>query len=520
MRKWAPLLTICLSTFMLLLDVTIVSVAIPSIATALKSSFAALQWSFDLYVLVLAALLLAVGSASDRLGRRFVFVLGLGVFTLASLACGLAPTSAVLIIARGAQGVGAAAMLATNAALIGSSYAGRDRGTAFGVWGGVMGAASAAGPILGGLLTEHLTWRAIFLVNIPVGILAIVLALRTVNESRNPASGRIDLPGTVTFTAAVTLLVYGLIEAGDQGWTERSTLIAFGGAALCLIGFVALETGRRYPMLDLALFRRPSFAALMLAGAALHLAAFGNIIYVSIWAQSLLGMSPVTAGLVLTPLSGVAFVIAVFAGRRLHHVGPQYLIGIGLVLIGIGALLNLVLLTGNASWPVLLPGLCLTGVGVGLASPVVASATLAAAPPERAGMATGAINTFRQLGFAFAVPLFATVLASGARQVLGASGLYRDPSTAAVQLAAGRGRAMLAGTQGPHDLVVGTLHQAYAAGLDRIFGISAVVGILTGLVVVLVVKPSPRPAWQSGAAAGGAGSPGAAAAAPATSTSR
>jgi EmrB/QacA subfamily drug resistance transporter len=489
MRKWLPLATISLSTFMLLLDVTIVSVALPSMASALNSSFAALQWTVDLYVLVLAALLMAAGSASDRFGRRFVFLSGLVVFTAASLACGLAPNTAVLIAARGVQGLGAAAMLATNAALIGSSYSGRDRGVAFGVWGGVMGAASAAGPIIGGLLTEHISWRAIFLVNLPVAVIAIVLAFRTVKESKKPVGARLDLPGTTIFTAAVILLVYGLIEAGDRGWGDRLTVGAFATAAAGLLAFLLFESGRRQPMLDLTLFRRPSFSALMFGGAALHLAAFGPVIYVSLWAQSIQGMNPVKAGLILTPLSGTAFVVAILAGRRLHNVGPRYLIGFGLLLVGAGTVLDM-MINADSSWVVLMPGLCATGVGVGLVSPSLASATLAAAPPERAGMATAAINTFRQLGFAFAVPLFATILTSGARRVLSGGGLFRDPSAAAEQLTGGHARVLLGIASGPHGAAVHTLHDGYATGLDRIFLAGSLIAFVAGVAVLLAVRLS------------------------------
>ncbi|MEV0389366.1 MFS transporter [Nonomuraea sp. NPDC050643] len=288
MRKWSPLLAISLSTFMLLVDLTIVSVAAPAMAGALHASFAALQWTIDLYVLVLAALMMAAGSISDLLGQRRVFVAGLVIFAVASLACGMAPDTGVLIAARGVQGLGAAAMYATNAALLGSTYTGRDRSVAFGVWGAANGAAAAAGPIVGGLLTEHVGWRAIFLVNFPVAVVAVWIALRAIAGARGPAGGRVDLPGTAAFTLAATLVVYGLIRAGEHGWTDPVTVGVLVAGAVAAVAFLLVERGRTHPMMDLSLFRQPSFSALMFAGAALTASAFAHLVFVSLWAQSVL----------------------------------------------------------------------------------------------------------------------------------------------------------------------------------------------------------------------------------------
>ncbi|MEH1164278.1 MFS transporter [Micromonospora sp. CPCC 205539] len=492
MRKWLPLVAISLSTFMLLVDLTIVTIALPAMASGLHSSFAALQWTIDIYVLVLAALLLAAGSVSDLLGRRRVFLAGLLLFAVASLGCGLATDPGVLIAARGVQGIGAAAMYATNAALLGTTYTGRDRALAFGVWGAVNGAAAAAGPILGGVLTEHVGWRAIFLVNIPFAVLAVLIAVRSIVESR-AAGGRMDLPGAGLFTLAVTLLVYGLIRAGEHGWTDRGAIAAFVASALALLVFLLVESRRADPMIDLRLFRRPSFTALMVGGAVLTASAFANLMFVSLWAQSVLGLEPVAAGLVLTPLAAVSFVVAGAGGRLLHGVAPQWAIGVGLLLVGVGTLLCM-LIGPNSTWTALIPGLSVTGIGVGLASPVLASAALSAAPPERAGMANGAMNTFRQLGFAVAVPIFASVAAGQARPVLVDSGLFGDPGQAAIRLTGGGSEALLA--QAPTAVraaVEHALRSGYAAGLDRIFLFSGIAALVVGAAVLLLVRAPARP---------------------------
>jgi len=487
MRKWLPLLAVSLSTFMLLVDLTIVSIAAPDLVEELHSSFSALQWTVDLYVLVLAALLMAAGSLSDRLGHRRVFIAGLVVFAVASLACGLAPSTGVLIAARGVQGLGAAAMYATNAALLSTTYSGRDRSVAFGVWGAANGAAAAAGPILGGVLTEHVGWRSIFFVNLPVAVAAVVLARLGIPGGRGTSAGRVDVPGVASFTVAATLAVYGLIRAGDAGWGDPVTVGVLAGAVAATIVFLLLERHRANPMLDLRLFRRPAFAVLMFGAAALTAAAFANLVFISLWAQSVLGLGAMTAGLVLAPLAVVAFVVAGAGGRLLHAVPPRHTIGWGLLLIAAGTALC-TLVGPDTGWHALVPGLCVTGVGVGLCTPVLASAALAVVPPERAGMANGASNTFRQLGYALALPVLATVVTGRARQVLAGDGGVAEPGATAERLTGG----------GYHELLgrapATVLRAAYAAGLDRIFLLSAVLAAVAGVTVLLLLRPRAGPA--------------------------
>ncbi|WP_016909655.1 MFS transporter, partial [Streptomyces xiaopingdaonensis] len=336
MRKWWPLTAVCLGAFMLLVDVTIVNVALPSMADDLDASFTSLQWVVDAYALALAALLLASGSLADRFGHRRVYVYGLGLFGLASLLCGLAPTVGVLIAARVAQGVGGAAMFATAPALLLASYAGRDRGTAFGVWGAVNGAAAAAGPLVGGLLTEHMSWPMIFWVNLPVAAVAVAMTQRVIGRDRAAVAepsgrqegrGRIDVPGAVAFTVVAGSLTYGLIRGGEAGWASVETLATFTLTAVALVAFVTIEhrTAQRggTPMLDLAVLRRPSFAALMSGALLLQGGAFGCLVLVSLWLQSVLGLGPVAAGLALTPLAAASFVVAAAAGRHIQRLAPR-----------------------------------------------------------------------------------------------------------------------------------------------------------------------------------------------------
>lgn len=490
MRKWMPLLAVCLGTFMLLVDVTIVSVALPQMTDSLDTSFSALQWVVDIYVLVLAALLMALGSLSDLTGARRVYLAGLAVFALASLACGLANSSEMLIAARGVQGLGAAAMFATNTALLASSYQGRDRGVAFGLWGAVNGAAAAAGPILGGLLTEHLDWRWIFLVNLPVAAVALYIGGKHLTASSTRTDRRVDLPGTVGFTLAATLLIFALIRAGEDGWGANSTLLLFGGSALALIAFVLVERGRRDPMLDLGLLRTPSFGGLMIGAVVFSAAAFANLVFVSVWAQTVLDFSPVKAGLILMPLSGMSFLAAGLAGRFLAQAPPQYPIGAGLLLIGAGTLMEMSV-SGSSGWLALLPGFLVTGLGVGIASPILASAALAAAPADRAGMAGGAANTFRQLGFALGIPAVGTLISGVVADKLSGSRLFDDADGAAELVTGGQSANVLAGIPEQSKAAATTVvEDAYAAGLDRAFLVSGLAALVAGVLVLLVVRPS------------------------------
>ncbi|MEO3815240.1 MFS transporter [Plantactinospora sp. B24E8] len=411
MRKWCPLVAVGLGAFMLLVDVTIVNVALPAMSADLGTSFGGLQWVVDMYALTLAALLLGAGTVADRLGHRRVYVGGLGLFALASLGCALAPSTGLLITGRAVQGIGAAAMFATTLALLGTTYRGRDRALAFGVWGAVNGAAAAAGPILGGLLTEHLGWPWIFAVNVPVAVAAILLTLLTVGPGDRTGRRRLDPFGILTFTVAAGAATYGLIHSGEAGWAEPGSWLPLLVAALALAAFVVVERRTAEPMLDLALFRHRTFVGLVGAGAVLSLSAWAMFPYASIWMQDRLGLGPVATGLVLMPMSVVSFVVPLLMGRFGHAVPARWSVSVGLLLIGIGDLLQ-ARVHADSGAGVLVPGLVCVGLGAGLALPPMSSALLGAVPRERAGMAGGALNSARQLGLALGVAVLGSVFAA------------------------------------------------------------------------------------------------------------
>ncbi|GAA4903196.1 EmrB/QacA subfamily drug resistance transporter [Actinomycetospora succinea] len=486
MRPWWPLVAICLGTFMLLVDVTIVNVALPPIATSLETSFSSLQWVIDGYALALAALLMVTGTLADRFGRRRLYLAGLGVFAVSSLACGLAPSAGALVAARVAQGLGGAAMFATTAALIAATYHGPRRGTAFGIWGAVNGLAAACGPLLGGLLTEAWGWRAIFLVNLPVAVVAVALTLAVVTESSSAAVGRVDLVGAGTFTLASGALVWGLVSAGERGWTAAPTVLALALAAVALAVFVVAERRTEAPMLDLALFANRSFTALMVAAAVLSAAAFADLALVSLWLQSVLGLTPIRAGLVALPLSLAAFTVSALAGRFLHGGSPARPVGGGLALIGAGALLMTVVDAGSGPWA-LVPVLVVAGLGVGLATPVLVSATLAVLPPWRAGVGSAAVNTFRQLGLAVGLAVLGTIFTGRVTGVLTSAGVP-DADGLAAAVAGGGTPGVVAGRPALAPLI----GDAFPAGLDTVFTVAGVAALLAAILVVVMVRPAAR----------------------------
>ena len=489
MRKWLPLITICLGTFMLLIDVTIVNVALPDMIGSLAASFQALQWVVDAYALALGALVLGAGTVADRIGHRRAYLIGLAIFAVSSLLCGLAPNPGLLIAARTTQGIGAAAMLATTFALLNSAYTGRDRGSAYGIWGAVAGASSAVGPILGGLLTESASWRWIFFVNLPVSALTITLCVVTLADAHAPTRGRLDLGGLASFSAAAAAATYALIRANETGWSATSVWWLLALATALLATFVAVEARSRHAMLDLALLRNRSFVAVLLAGLLLTFAAFAPFTYTSIWLQSVLGLSPLSAGLTGLPMSITAFGVSAGLGRLLHDRRPDLVIGAGLLFIGAGSLLTAALVHGSASWPALVPGLAVIGVGVGLATPILGSVSMSLVAPERGGMAAGAVNTTRQLGYAFGIAALGSVFTVRAQSVLSGLG-SPEPAPLAHAVAGGQTPALLhrAPSSG-RELLDAAAHAAAVNGVQATFTVAGAVGIVAGLLVVLLMRP-------------------------------
>jgi EmrB/QacA subfamily drug resistance transporter len=505
-RKWWTLILISIATFMLLLDITVVNVALPDIQRDLDASLSSLQWVVDAYSLMLAAILLTAGSLGDRLGRRRVFSLGFGVFTFASFLCGIAPDPTLLNLARGLQGVGGAAMFATSLALIGQEFQGRDRATAFGVWGATIGGAVAIGPLVGGLLTESLGWEWIFFVNVPIGITAIALTERRLENVAAQDAQRIDLPGLATFSVALFLLIYGLIRGNPDGWGSAPILASLIGAGVLMIAFLAIERRISHPMLDLTLFRKPAFNGVSGVAFALSAGMFAMFLYITIYVQGVLGYSPLGAGLRFLPLTLLSFFVAPIAGKLSNRVPVRVLMGVGLTGVGIGLLL-MHGLSADSQWTALLAGFLVAGAGIGLANPGIGQAAIGVVEPARAGMASGINTTFRQVGIATGVAALGAVFQSRVDSKL-AELMPNAPSGLSEAVASGGSRAAeAAAPPGSRAQVALDAKVAFVSAFNDILLIGAVVafvGALFGFVLVrdrdFVVSPAEEAAQPDQAA--------------------
>ncbi|GGL45669.1 MFS transporter [Phycicoccus endophyticus] len=413
-RKWWTLAVVCAATFMLLLDVTIVVVALPDIQTSLKTDFGEVQWVTDAYALSLAALLLTSGVLADRFGRRRLFLVGMVVFTLGSALCAAAQSPAMLIWSRAAQGVGGSILFSTSLALLATTFHGRERGVAFGSWGAVTGVSTALGPLLGGLITSGISWRGVFWVNLPIGIVAIALAVARVQESRSPHPSRPDWGGFATLTIGLFTLVYGLIRAGQDGWSEGRVWVCFAVAVVALAAFVAVEARHSHPMFDLGLLRTPTFVGGSAAAFAMNGSLFAMVLYLTVYLQNDLGYSALQAGLRLLPIFATSMVAATVAGRISSHVPVRLLVGPGLLLVGAGLLL-MTRIGEHTTWTALVPGFLVAGLGSGLVNPPLASTAVGVVPVHRSGMASGVNSTFRQVGIAVGIAAYGTLYGSSLR---------------------------------------------------------------------------------------------------------
>jgi EmrB/QacA subfamily drug resistance transporter len=398
-RKWWTLIAVSVAIFMLLLDITVVNVALPDIQRSLHSSFADLQWVVNAYALTLAAFLLTAGSIADLVGRRRVFVVGLVVFTLSSAACGLSSSPLGLNLARAVQGMGGAMMFATSLALIAQAFRGRDRGIAFGVYGGVIGAAVAVGPVVGGLITSGIGWEWIFFVNVPIGVMAVAVTLTQVAESRDPNARSVDWLGLVTFSGALFLLVFALVQGNEKGWGSTEIVGCLTGSVVLLVLFVIAELLQKRPMLDLSLFRRHAFTGASIVAFTLSASMFAMFLYLTLYIQDVLGYSPLQAGLRFLPVTLLSFFVAPFSGKLSVRVPVRMLLGVGMLLVS-GGLLAMTAIEPSSGWTTLIPGFLLAGAGIGMINPPLASTAVGVVAVERSGMASGINNTFRQVGIA------------------------------------------------------------------------------------------------------------------------
>jgi EmrB/QacA subfamily drug resistance transporter len=425
-RKWWTLAAVAFGLFMIMLDNTVVNVALPSMARDLGVGLSELEWIVTGYALTFASLMLTGGKLADLLGRRRIVVAGLVIFTGSSLACGLAESGEFLIGARVVQGAGAALMNPATLSIIAATFPPHQRGMAIGIWAGVSALALAIGPLVGGLLTEHLDWSWIFFVNVPVGIVAIVASFVLIKESKDEShEQRLDLPGLLTSGIGLFALTYGLIESNTYGWASGRIVGAFGVAAVMLVAFVLLETHQRLPMLDLSLFRNRTFAGANLAVLLVALAMFGVFFFVSLYMQGILGYSAVKAGAAFLPMTLLIILIAPIAGKTSDRVGSRSLITVGMLLVG-AQLLWFSRQDEHSSYTDLLPALVLGGMGLALVMTPSAAAAVRSLPVDKSGVGSAVLNAFRQVGGSLGIALIGAIMA---HEVGGLKGpeVFSDP---------------------------------------------------------------------------------------------
>ena len=506
-NRWWTLGCVAVATFMLLLDITIVNVALPAIQSDLGASFTDLQWVVDAYALTLASLLLVSGSVADIIGQRRVFVTGLILFSAASLACGLSTSPTMLTVSRGAQGIGGAMLFATSLALLAHAFEGRERATAFGVWGATIGGAVAIGPLVGGALTDSLGWEWIFFVNVPIGVAAAFLTVAKVDESRDPATKRVDWLGAATWTAALFMLVFALIRGNDEGWSSTPIVSLFAGTALALAAFLVIEIRSESPMLDLSLFRKPTFAGASIVAFALSASMFAMFLYIVLYIQNILGYTPFEAGLRFLPLSVVSFFVAPLAGKLSTRLPARVLMGGGMVVVGVGLLL-MHGIDDNSDWTALLAGFIVAGAGIGIVNPNLAQAAIAVVEPRKSGMASGINSTFRQVGIATGIAGLGAVFQSHVQDKVMAALSHTPVATHAAQIAhgvaSGGGREAIGGVPAQfRDTVEHAARHAFVSGLNELFLIGAVVAFLGGALALGLIRQRDfvAPAHQPAAAA-------------------
>jgi EmrB/QacA subfamily drug resistance transporter len=418
-KKWWTLAAVSVGLFMIMLDNTVVNVALPSMRSSLHMSLSELEWVVAGYALTFAAFMLVGGKLADFLGRRLVFMVGLAVFTGASLACGLAANGGFLIGARIVQGLGGALMNPATLSIIAATFAPRERGRAIGIWAGVSALALAIGPLVGGLLTEHVNWNWIFFVNVPVGVLGLLAIPVFIDESRDTtAEQRLDVPGLVTSALGLFSLTYAFIEANSYGWTSGRILGAFAVAVVSLVAFVLLERHQRAPMLDLSLFRNRTFGGANAAMLFVGLAMFGTFFYVSLYMQNVLKYSPVEAGASFLPMTVLVILIAPRAGALTDRVGSRWLVGAGMTLLAV-MLFYFTQLGANESFWGLLPGLLLGGFGMGLTMTPVTAAAMSAVSVDKAGVGSAVLNSARQVGGSLGIAVMGAIVAGSSNYLTG-----------------------------------------------------------------------------------------------------
>jgi EmrB/QacA subfamily drug resistance transporter len=497
-HKWLTLAAMCFGLFLIMLDNTIVNVALPSIQHDLHASPSALEWTINAYVLSFAVLIMLGGKLGDRFGRKRLFLVGLGIFTGFSIACAMAPSIEWLVGFRALEGVGGALMNPLTLSIIVATFPRRELGTAIGIWAGISALALAIGPVLGGVLVEQVSWSAIFWINVPVGIVGALVTIWAVAESRDPTSLTLDLPGLALITGGLFLLVWGLIETNDHSWTGAYTLSFLAAAVVTLVAFVAWEARSANPMVPLDFFRRAAFSAPVVLVVFVGLALFGVVYFITLYFQNVKGWSPQEAGLASLPLTGMVMVIGPLAGKLQDRFSPRLLMTTGMLLLT-GGLLGLSQLQVDSSYNMIWPFYVMMGVGLALTMPTTSATAMAAVDPRKAGVASGVINAARQVGAAVGLAVLGAVgaaLASShweadvAKLPVGA----RGPASRLEELVIGGQGQVVGRIAGPTAQQHAA--EAFVSGVQAAMWVGAALTLAAALTAFIGLRGTPSPSQQ------------------------
>ena len=512
--KRVTLGTMCFALFMVMLDSTVVNLALPTIQRELSASMSELQWIVDAFVLALASLLLTGGTLGDMYGRRKAFIGGVVLFTAGSVVCALAPSSSVLIAARVFQGVGGALMMPSTLSILTNTFTDpAERARAFGLWAGISGLALAVGPLIGGWLVDNFGWQSIFWINVPIGVLAVALALRFVPESSDRDGRSLDLAGQVTAILGLAALTYAFIEANTYGWTSARILTSFAVAGVSLLAFILIELYGTTPLLQLKFFRNWTFSGANLVGVIVSFGFFGVVFFLSLFLQEVQGYSPTRAGVLQLPSTLGVMAAAIISGRVVGRIGSRLPITLGLLMTGTG----LLFMTGiqpDTGYSSFWYWLLLMGLGVGCIMAPMTSAIMGTVPPARAGMASATSNTMRQVGSVFGIAVLGNIVTHVFKSDLTTSlAAFRLPPAISAKIIAMAGQGRESGSAhsipGVDMAALGrAIGQSFTNGIHTAMWVSGILLLVGAPIAFLTIRyTAPHHVKQRMAAAEGAAEP-------------
>jgi EmrB/QacA subfamily drug resistance transporter len=496
-RKWWTLGAMCFALFMIMLDNTVVNVALPSIQQDLGASISGLEWTINGYTLSFAVLLATGGRLGDIFGRRRMFLAGVVIFALSSATAGFAPDQTALVVSRIVQGVGAALMMPGTLSIITDAFPPHERGKAMGTWAGVSALALAVGPVLGGFLTEHVSWRAIFYINIPVAIGAVIATLFAVRESRDTSVGReVDYAGVAVLTAGLTALVLALVEGNAWGWGSPQVIALLIGAAVALPAFVFVENRVKAPMVQFDLLSDRNFLASVVVALIITFAMMGVFFFLALYMQDILGYSPLEAGIRFLPSTLMIVGVAPVAGRLSDRFGPRWLIAGGLAIVA-ASLFSFSRIAVDSGYLDLLPGFMLLGIGVAMTMSPMTSAAMNAVPVQKAGIASGVLSMFRMvggsLGIAITGAIFQGLVSSKLDSLLGGTGITAAQRESISDQLGGGGVPHVAGLGAAQTKeIVAAGNEAFVYALSHAMTVSGFVALAGAIIGATAIRAKGR----------------------------